>query len=150
MVLGDYEQDKSLGYWVSLQRAYNKKNKIRLDRKERLDEIGFAWNNPQNNKLWHRQYEKLVQLKRKSGHCMVPQSYEHDKSLGQWVKTQQRSHNKNKMRPDRKDLLDKIGFAWKYIILAARASTTDVSGLVICIISRLGQTDFVSHSRFSR
>jgi hypothetical protein len=79
---------------------------------------------------------------------MVPFKYEQDKSLGQWVNTQRRSHNKNTMRPDRKELLNKIGFAWKYTTLAARASTTDVRGLVICIISRFGQTDYVSHSRF--
>jgi hypothetical protein len=73
----------------------------------------------------------LFEFKRKSGHCMVPGAYEQDKSLGQWVNTQRRNHNKNTMRPDRKELLDKIGFAWKYITLAARASTTDVRGLVI-------------------
>jgi hypothetical protein len=51
------------------------------------------------------------------------------------------------MRQDRKELLDKIGFTWKRVTLAARASTTDVRGLLICIISRFGETDRVSQSR---
>jgi hypothetical protein len=148
-----YEQDKSLGIWVSTQRKFHIKSNLRLDRKDRLDKIGFAWKDDGGadaDKLWHQQYEKLVEIKRKSGHCRVPQRNKEDASLGHWVKNQRRNHNKNEMRPDRKELLDKIGFAWKYIALAARASTTDVRGLVICIISRFGQTDYVSHYRFSR
>jgi hypothetical protein len=140
MVPQSYEHDKSLGQWVSNQRVIHNKNNLGLDRKERLDEIGFAWKADRahtfkpDDKLWHRQYEKLVEFKRKSGHCMVPNKYQQDKSLGIWVKTQRRNHNKNEMRPDRKELLDKVGFARKYIALATRASNTDVRGLVICII----------------
>jgi hypothetical protein len=55
---------------------------------------------------------------------MVPRK--HEQSLGQWVATQRSDHGNDKMRPDREKLLDKIGFAWKYVTLAARASTTDV------------------------
>jgi hypothetical protein len=91
----------------------------------------------------------LVEIKRKSGHCMVPRRNKEDASLGIWVQTQRRNHNKSKMRPDRKELLDKIGFAWKYFALAARPSATDVRDLAICIMSRFGRTGDVSHSRFS-
>jgi hypothetical protein len=147
-----YEQDTYLGQWVSTQRIFHKNNKLRLDRKDLLDEIGFAWTSGDahkfkpDDKLWHRQYEKLVEFKQKNGHCMVPCRYEQDKSLGRWVGTQRNDHNKNKIRPDREERLDEIGFAWKYTALAGRASNTDVRGLVICIISRFGHTDYVSHS----
>jgi hypothetical protein len=57
---------------------------------------------------------------------MVRRRYEQDKSLGRWVHQQRTDHNKNKIRQDRKRLLDEIGFAWKADTLAARASTTDV------------------------
>jgi hypothetical protein len=137
MVPLKYEQDKSLGIWVSNQRQYHKKNKLRLDRKRVLDEIGFAWKadadrgfKPDDNH-WHQQYEKLLEYKRKIGHCKVPRKYMDDKSLGVWVSSQRARHANNKMLPDRKDLLDKIGFAWKHCTLATRASTTDVRGLAI-------------------
>jgi uncharacterized protein YbgA (DUF1722 family) len=91
-----------------------------VDRKRLLDEIGFVWK-PGNDhlfkpddKLWHEQYQKLVEFKRKTGHCIVPSKYEQDKSLGKWVGNQQQRHAKNKMRPHRSELLDRIGFAWKY------------------------------------
>jgi hypothetical protein len=102
------EQDKSLGIWVRTQRG--KHSKMRPDRKERHDEIGFAWKEDRayNDKLWHQQCEELVEFKRTNGHCLVPNKYEQDKSLGIWVKTQRTYYNNNKMRSDRKELLDEI------------------------------------------
>jgi hypothetical protein len=65
------------------------------------------------DKQWNIKYEKLVKFQRKKGHCMVPDKYEQDKCLGKWVSYQRGLHNNNKMRQDRKTILDEIGFAWK-------------------------------------
>jgi hypothetical protein len=99
--------------------------------------------------LWHQQYEKLVEFKRKYGHCMVPRGDKEDASLGIWVSNQRSNNNKSKMRPDRKEPLDKIGFFWKYYTLAARASATDVRGLVIGSFHALRRSCF-SRSFFFR
>jgi hypothetical protein len=91
MVPNKYKEDTSLGAWVCTQRKYHKNNKLRLDRKRLLDESGFAWKDEgaptfkPDDKLWHQQYEKLVEFKRIYGHYMVPKCYEQDKSLGEWV-----------------------------------------------------------------
>jgi hypothetical protein len=61
----------------------------------------------------------------------MPQKNKEDMSLGEWVGKERHFHNKNKMQPDRKELLDKIEFSGKHCALAARASTPDVRGLVI-------------------
>jgi hypothetical protein len=120
MVPCKYKQDKSLWQWVRTQRRNHNNNKMRPDRKKILDEIGFVWKLDgthtmyQYDKLWHKQYEKIVEFKRKNGHCLVPKRYEQDKSLGQWVLTQRKARIKNKGGLDRKRLLDEIGFAWKY------------------------------------
>jgi hypothetical protein len=112
-----FEQDKSLGGWVARQRNHHKHNKLRLDSKRLLDEIGFAWKADEaNNMLWHQQYEKLVQFKGENGHCMVPTTFQHNKSFGLWVMTQRSNHVHNKMRLDRKRLLNEIGFVWKVIV----------------------------------
>jgi hypothetical protein len=117
MVAKSHAQDASLGIWVGNQRNLCNKNNIRPDRKRLLDEIGFAWKgdggNNYDDKLWHQQYEKLVEFKRTNGHCMVPQSSKDDKSLGQWVKNQRAGHANKKILPDRKGILDELGFAWK-------------------------------------
>jgi hypothetical protein len=62
MDLESYEQDKALAQWVRKQRHFHDNDKTRLDRKGLLDEI---------DKLWHQQYEQLVEFRRKNGHCMV-------------------------------------------------------------------------------
>jgi hypothetical protein len=62
---------------------------------------------------WNKQYEKLVAFKQKNGHCIVPQRYQADMSLGKWVDTQRQMHANNTIRPGRKDLLDQLdGFVW--------------------------------------
>jgi mRNA-degrading endonuclease RelE of RelBE toxin-antitoxin system len=111
-----YEQDKSLGHWVTSQRKCHTKNKLRQDRKHLLEELKFVWKAEgvdNNERKWNQQYAKLVEYKRKHGDCIVPQRYEQDKSLGQWVTSQRHSHTKNKIRQDRKDLLEGLEFVWK-------------------------------------
>jgi hypothetical protein len=108
-----YEQDESLGQWVARQRGTHNNNKIQPDRKIILDELGFVWKVERaNDKLWHQQHEKLVEFKRKKGHCLVPTKYEQDKSLGLWVNKQRSFHNNSKLRLDRMKLLDELDFVW--------------------------------------
>ena len=115
-----YQQDKSLGVWVTTQRRALTDKKMQLER-ELLDKIGFAWksipgkrwNQQPQDTLWNQQYEKMVAFKAKNGHCRVPSEYEQDRSFGIWVIAQRSFHNNNKMRPDRKKQLDDIGFSWK-------------------------------------
>jgi uncharacterized protein YbgA (DUF1722 family) len=133
MVPSKYEKDKSLGKWVHAQRTHHNNNKMRQARKKILDEIGFAWKDDgaDNDKLWHQQYEKLLEYKRKNGHCKVPHKYKDDKSLGKWVNNQRSRHANNKMLPDRKELLDAIDFVWKADTVTTRSSATDVRGVAI-------------------
>jgi hypothetical protein len=65
------------------------------------------------DKQWNKQYEKLVDFKRKNGNCLVTQRYQEDATLGSWVHRQRVGHANNTIRPERKDLLDELGFAWK-------------------------------------
>jgi hypothetical protein len=131
-----YHEDMSLGKWVDNQRGGHAKNELRLDRKVLLDEIGLVWRVDYSAR-WNKQYGKLVEFKRKTGHCMVPNRYQEDASLGVWVNTQRQFHANNKIRPDRKGLLDEIGFAWKAGTAAARSSTTNVRGLIIASFQAL-------------
>jgi hypothetical protein len=73
----------------------------------------------------------LVEFKRINGHCRVPQKFEQDASLGLWVSTQRRNLNNDKLRLDRKELLDGIDFAWKSHTLTAPSSPMNVRGPVI-------------------
>jgi hypothetical protein len=134
MVPRRYQQDESLWIWVHTQRKFHNHNKMRLARKVLLDELDFAWKVEVDNsfkpddKLWHKQYEKLLEYKRKIGHCKVPERYNGDASLGRWVRYQRARHANNNMLPHRKELLDQIDFVWKADAVATRSSTTDIRG----------------------
>jgi hypothetical protein len=127
-----YKRDKSLARWVGDQRKFHNNNKLRQDRKRILDEIGFVWKDdpgfkPSDDNQWHQQCERLGEFKRKNSHCKVPQSYEQDNSLGQWVKTQRKCQKNNNLRLDQKKLLDEIGFVWKAVKGRSRSSSSSSS-----------------------
>ena len=135
IVKSNNEQDKAFRRWVANQRQFHNNNQMRLDRKELLDELGFIWRVDRalwqadmiaarvsgDDKKWHQHYERLVEFKEKNGHCLVPFNYEQDNSLGNWVFTQRMNHTKNKMRQDRKELLDEVEFVWKVDIAVWKA-----------------------------
>ena len=161
MVPSRYEQDQTLAYWVIKQRATDTMNKLRLDRKDMLDKLGFVWkgqfghnhnhNHNDKDEIWHQSYEKLVEWKRKNGHCIVPQGYEQDKSLGKWVSRQRNRHGRGDMRQNRKDLLNGLGFVWN-AREAARSFTTyqyNVRGLVIGSFHQRLWSGLFSHSPLS-
>jgi hypothetical protein len=78
------------------QRSFSDNDKLRLQRKKLLDELDFVWKvqGPRNinDKAWHQQHEKLVEFKRKKGHCLVPRKCEQDSSPAEWVSTQRTFH----------------------------------------------------------
>jgi hypothetical protein len=54
-----------LGQWVTAQRYL--KDKLSVERKKRLDRIGFVWN--WRDFVWERGFAALLKFKRREGHC---------------------------------------------------------------------------------
>jgi hypothetical protein len=136
--------DKSLGLWVMSQRARHASFKMPPDRKEFLDQLGFGWRVDElRQSKWNEQWEKLIEFKTKNGHCVVPQKKNKDgASLRVWVGHQRQCHAKNKMRQNRKELLDELDFVWKADSHATRSSTTDAdSGQMTATRTRHGGKD---------
>lgn len=97
-----------LGQWVSVQRLG--KDAIPAERRNRLNEIGFIWDEREH--LWEIGFTALKKFKAREGHCRVPSFHlERKFKLGQWVATQRRS--RRKMPANRKSQLNKIGFVWR-------------------------------------
>jgi hypothetical protein len=99
----DYKEDRKLGRWVKRQRCYCKV-KYRIDL---LNGIGFVWQ-IQRQDAWNVMYSRLVKFKEKYGTTCVPQNYEADPMLANWVRNE-RHLCKNEGRIDR---LNTIGFQW--------------------------------------
>jgi Helicase associated domain len=102
------ESKYNLGQWVTTQRY--RKDDLSVERKRRLDRIGFVWN--WLDFAWDRGFAALLKFKRREGHCRVPiQHREGNFRLGSWVSVQRR--RKNKMSAKRRARLKQIGFEWK-------------------------------------
>ena len=96
-----------LGRWVNTQRYL--KDALSVERKRRLDRIGFVWN--WREYLWEQGFAALLKFKHREGHCRVPiQHREGNFRLGYWVSTQRRK--RTELPALRKRRLNKIGFVW--------------------------------------
>jgi len=98
----------NLGSWATVQRY--RKDHLSVERKKRLDRIGFVWN--WRDFAWERGFATLLKFKRREGHCRVHSLHrEGDYKLGSWVAVQRRK--KKEMSTKRRARLNKIGFEWK-------------------------------------
>jgi len=97
-----------LGGWVGTQRKNQKINILTLDKKKRLDEIGFEWELHEN--AWEAKFYELVAYKAEYGDTNVPFNYPN--SLGTWVGTQRQNQKKDKLTSDQKKRLEEVGFVW--------------------------------------
>jgi hypothetical protein len=70
---------------------------------------------------WDAMFDRLVQFQQEHGHCLVPNRYHEDPSLGAWVSTQRRhfkilmsgrTDQTTPMTEERASRLASIGFAW--------------------------------------
>ena len=77
----------NLGAWVVVQRY--RKDELTVERKKRLDRIGFVWN--WRDFAWERGFVALLKFKRREGHCRVNGLHREGKyKLGRWVAVQRR------------------------------------------------------------
>lgn len=83
----DHKHDGfALGAWTRVQRR--DKDKMSVDRRERLDELGFVWDSPFDT-LWEKGFNYLKTFKEREGHCRVPPDHkENGYNLGSWVSVQ--------------------------------------------------------------
>jgi hypothetical protein len=101
------ESKFNLGPWVSAQRT--RKDLLPLERKQRLDAIGFVWDWIDHS--WEQGFTALLKFKRREGHCRVPIFHsEGDHRLGWWVSRQRQ--RRKELSAERKARLNKIDFVW--------------------------------------
>lgn len=101
-----------LATWVRNQRAAKEHNRpIMAERAKRLDEIGFTWRLVERE-AWQHMLERLNEFKKVHGHCNVPQKGGGDKRLGKWVNTQRTHFKQGRLKPDRFQQLEALGFVW--------------------------------------
>jgi superfamily II DNA or RNA helicase len=101
------ENDFKVGKWVGKQRQ--KRDSLTEDRRRRLDELGFVWN--EISERWEAGFSHLKMFHSHEGHCQVPALYSVDGyTLGSWVSVQRLNHKE--LTEERRRRLDELGFNW--------------------------------------
>ena len=108
-------ENKQLSVWVKLQRNYYQKGNLSIDRINRLEEIGFVWE--QLELKWEEMFNALNEYKKIHGNCNVPKDYREYKKLGTWVGRQRTNYQNSKLSEDRIERLEEIGFEWEQLEL---------------------------------
>ncbi len=132
----DDEPALKLGQWVSLQRITYKKNKLKKDRKNKLEEVGFLWDARHKNGngllkhdgliSWQKNYDALcryAQMKKdqdKNGNWngCIPKNHVTDDEpgpslkLGKWVDNQRSAYKNKKLGQEQVTKLEEIGLLW--------------------------------------
>ena len=110
----EYPEGNNLVSWCSTQRLTFKENKLSLERKKKLDSIGFKWNPDQD--YWYQNYNYLLEfIKLNDRFPKQSENYPDNNHLGSWCSNQKTLKNKNKLTKDQLNKLNIIGFIWNVL-----------------------------------
>jgi hypothetical protein len=109
-VQANWKKNPQLGRWVAMQRYRRKIGELTPQHISRLDKLGFVWSPTDIG--WDQMYEKLLQFKKRRGHCDVPSIWPEDPQLASWVANQRHRKKTATLMPDRAKRLEDMGFAW--------------------------------------
>jgi len=115
--------DSELKEWVTRQRDAVRANRMRADRKAKLESIDFdfAPNGPrkidkeklkEKDQQWQILFQRLVKFKQKHQHTMIPKG--EDDELRTFLKDQRALYVTNLLEDEKKKKLEAIDFQWDY------------------------------------
>jgi hypothetical protein len=103
-----------VGTWISNQKSKYRQGKLSAEKILRLENSDPFWTWSKMESLWYEYYEELKQFVKINGHANAPYKVNGKKSnLGEWVAGQRKFYGKGRMDPERKILLDDLGFRWE-------------------------------------
>tara|TARA_B100000989_G_scaffold198039_1_gene149548 strand:+ start:89 stop:3943 length:3855 start_codon:yes stop_codon:yes gene_type:complete len=96
-----------LAIWCQRQRGNYKKGILPTNKIELLDSIGFDWDPIETE--WQEKFATLKEFKKDNGHASPKRR---GSALGTWCANLRRNYRKGKLRKNKIELLDSIGFDW--------------------------------------
>ncbi|XGZ09555.1 Helicase associated domain protein [Peribacillus sp. RS7] len=96
-----------LGAWAIKQRTLYKNGRMKDEKVNKLNELGFVWDVVEH--VWNERYQELVEYKKEHGDCKVIKRYP---VLGPWVQSQRKAYNEGRMDKEKIKKLENIGFTW--------------------------------------
>jgi len=123
----NFRANKKLSSWTGDMRACYRMfqkggkaatNRITQERVDKLNSIGFNWEQPQPRTHWEKKYFELRHYKAEFGNALVPLNYKRNPRLGKWVQQQRNEYQLLKLRsPSKLKLqqavrLGRLHFVW--------------------------------------
>ena len=100
-----------LATWVNIQRINYKKSKLAKNRIDKLNSVGFIWD--QKSTWWENGFRAYRNFIIKNGREPSSTSKnELEKDSASWAQRQRVAHNKDKLSKERIDKLNSINFVW--------------------------------------
>ena len=114
-IAAESSDNPKLAQWVYQQRQMQ--GVLSEDRRAKLDELGFIWeesNLVKDDQHWLEMLNRLKEYHQDHGDCRVPQKWEDDEEpyLGRWVKRQRFLYKRGLLQDDRKNTLQAMNFTW--------------------------------------
>ena len=105
-----------LGHWVSSQRQLNQRGLLSEHRRRRLEAVGLHLR-PGDSiaPRWERCFLRLLEFRRRFGHCHVPAEWKEDLNLGRWVVKTRRLRKARLLSAGKLRRLNEVGFVWDAI-----------------------------------
>ena len=104
--------DRTLLKWTRKQRKDRRSGWIDQDRKERLESLGFLWDEESSD--WEGWYNQLLRYHLENGDVDVkPYGSSEDSVLRHWLSVQRVSKRTGKLSMDRYQRLDALGVDWE-------------------------------------
>jgi len=104
--------DRTLLKWTRKQRKDKQRGWMDPDRKERLESLGFLWDEESSD--WEGWYNQLLRYHQENGDVDVkPYGSSEDSALRHWLSVQRVSKRTGKLSMDRYQRLDALGVDWE-------------------------------------
>lgn len=105
-----------LSHWMSRQRQLKQQGLLSKDRWRRLKALGVRRRTDSSaGPRWERCFLKLLEFRRRFGHCHVPAEWAEDINLGRWVVKTRRLRRAGRLSAHKVRRLNEVGFVWNPI-----------------------------------
>ena len=102
----------ALASWLTKQKSSEKAGTLSRERKELLESIGFSFEN-NHDECWRKNFELLKAYTQEFGVFPAYQTRYKGVSLSAWLAEQKSSEKAGALSPDRRELLEGIGFSFE-------------------------------------
>jgi len=105
------EDGTKLGIWLYNLRQKERKGKLDLSLKKRLEDKGVVWDVLSDK--WEKNYHLLIKFRQREGHSNVPNDHiESCRNLGKWLTYQRQKKKKGKLDGNLEKRLEDAGVVW--------------------------------------